>query len=319
MERQRRQRRVGARRGGAPSGPAGGVAVESLDASLQLPVLKEFAGWLERELPGAIGLRTGAAWRREHQQFSRQNANRLFDAFTVPVAVRDPGPDGVGGTADDGPVLSAYDLRPEFVGLPSNNIVRNVPGSSSEYWTWEIDATRRAQGRWSLGAGFAHTWNRDQAAGYSGQAVRANMYPLTPNDLINAGAGGRHEFTTWTAKAHGTYEVPLGVRVTPLLRHQSGQPFGRTFTTNALSYGVVRLLAEPVGTRRMEHITILDVRAEKRFRLNQNRRIAAFVDVFNCFNTNAEQNRIWSSGRAFLRPITITAPRLARIGLKFDW
>ena len=301
-----------------PLGSRGGVAAESLDPALQLPVANEAGAWIERELPAGIGLRTGAVWRREHQQFARQNVNQPFDAFTVPILLRDPGPDGVDGTADDGPTVAAYDLRPEFVGLSPVNIVRNVPRSTSDYWTWEIGVIRRAQGRWSLGAGFAHTWNRDHAASYSGQSVRSNAYPLTPNDLIYAGPGGRHEFTTWTAKAHGTYEIPWGLSVAPVLRHQSGQPFGRTFTTD-LSYGTITVLAEPVGIRRMDNITILDVRVEKRFRVQPVRRIAGFVDLFNCLNANPVQNMVWASGRSYLSPVTILPPRIMRIGLKVDW
>jgi outer membrane receptor protein involved in Fe transport len=298
----------------------GGIAVESLEPALKLPVLDEVAAWVERELPAAIGLRTGVVWRHERSHFARQNLNRPFEAFTVPVALRDPGPDGAVGTSDDGPALVASDLHPDFLGQPLANIVRNVPGSSSEYWTWEIAATRRTRGRWSLAAGFAHTWNREQASGYSGQAVRNNQYPLTPNDLINAGHGGRHEFTTWTAKAHATYQGPWGVSLTPVLRHQSGQPFGRTFTTDSgeLRYGIVTVLAEPVGTRRTDNITLLDVRVEKRVRL-KSRRVAGFVDVFNCLNANPEQNTIWSSGPSFLRPLSIVSPRIARVGLTFDW
>ena len=161
----------------------------------------------------------------------RQNVNRPFDAFTVPVSISDPGPDGRAGTADDGSAIRGYDLRPELVGLAPVNIVRNVPGADSQYWTWDITATRRFTGRWSLVAGFAHTWSRDQASGYFGQSVRENTYPLTPNDLINAGEDGRYEFRIWSAKIHGTYAGPWDVRITPFLRHQSGQPFGRTFST----------------------------------------------------------------------------------------
>lgn len=142
---------------------------------------------------------------------------------------------------------------------------------------------------------------------------------MTPNDLINADEGGRHEFTTWTAKAYGTYEASWGLRVTPVLRHQSGQPFGRTFATAVLNYGTIRVLAEPVGTRRMDHITIVDVRVEERIRLHDNWRLAPFVDLFNLLNANPEQNTIWSSGPSFLRPVTIVPPRIARIGAKLEW
>lgn len=301
-----------------PLAQRGGVAIESLDPGLQFPVVNELAAWLEHELASSIWLRAGAVWRADHQNYLRQNASQPFDAFTVPVAVRDPGPDGRLDTADDGPAVRGYDLRSDF-GLPPVNIVRNVPGAGSEYVTAEFAATRRSQDKWSAGAGLAHTWHRDQSSGYAGQSVRNNTYPLTPNDLINTAAGGRHEFTTWTAKVHATAEAPWGLRVTPALRHQSGQPFGRTFATTAFSYGVVRVLAEPVGTRRMDNITIADVRIEKRIPLRRNRRAAVFLDVFNMLNANPEQNVDWSSGQSFLRPVTIVPPRIARIGMKLDW
>ena len=298
----------------------GGTAIESLDPALRLPVLNEVAGWFERELPAGLGVRTGLIWRGGHRHFARQNATQPFAAFTLPVSLRDPGPDGVTGSADDGPTLGAYDLSPQFETFSTANVVANVAASDTEYWTWEIAATRRFLAPWSFGAGFAYTWNGDQAQGYSGQALRNNTYPLTPNDLINTGAGGRHEFTTWTAKAHATYEGPWGVRVMPVLRHQSGQPFGRTFTTDRsqIRYATLTVLAEPVGTRRMDNITLVDVRVEKSFRFGT-RRVAGFVDIFNCFNANPELNVIWSSGPSFLRPVSIVSPRIARIGAKLDW
>ena len=298
----------------------GGEAIESLDPDLKLPLLDEAGAWIERSLPGGVALRTGAIWRLERFPYARQNINQPFEAFTVPVSIRDRGPDGLAGTADDGPIWTAYDLNADYLGQPPVNEVRNVAGSSSEYFTLEIAATRHTRGRWTLGAGFAHTWNGDHASGYSGQSLRNNAYRLTPNDLLNAGAGGRYEFSTWTAKAHGTFEAPWQLRITPVLRHQSGQPFGRTQTTDPgqLRYGTVTLLMEPVGTRRLDHITLVDVRIEKSMRVKR-RRVSVFLDVFNCLNVNPEQNAIWSSGASFLRPLAIVSPRIARVGLNVNW
>ena len=83
---------------------------------LELPVLREIAAWIERELFANIGVRTGLVWRGERQHYMRQNVNRPFDAFTVPVSISDPGPDGRVGTSDDGPAIPGYDLRPESLG-----------------------------------------------------------------------------------------------------------------------------------------------------------------------------------------------------------
>ena len=298
----------------------GGVATESIDPEMKLPVLDEAGAWIERAVSDGVTLRTGVVWRRERFLFARQNINQPFEAFTEPVSVRDRGPDGQPNTDDDGPVWTAYDLHPDFLGLPAVNVVRNVPGAASQYVTWEIVASRPMRGRWTFGAGFAHTWNGDQASGYAGQPLRNNAVPLTPNDLLNAGTGGRYEFSTWTAKAHGTIEGPWQLLFTPVLRHQSGQPFGRTQTTDAgqLQYGTVTLLMEAVGTRRLDHVTLMDVRMEKVVRLNRNR-VAIFLDVFNCLNANPETNAIWASGPSYLRPVTIVSPRIARVGLTFDW
>ncbi len=243
----------------------GGVELESIDPGLQLPLLREVAASFERELFANVGIRTGVVWRGERQHYVRQNPNRPFEAFTVPVTIHDPAPMAcrhAGRWACNSRLRPAARARR----LQQVNIVRNVPISNRHYSTWNITAKKRFSRRWSLVAGFAHTWNFDQASGYFGQPVRQNTYPLTPNDLINAGNDGRYDFRTWSAKIYGTYEGPWNLRVTPYLRHQSGQPFGRTFSTT-LNVGNIRILAEPIDTRRMDNITILDVRVEKGFRL----------------------------------------------------
>lgn len=294
----------------------GGAPIESLDPNLSLPSVNEVALSFERELPGGLAMQTGVVWRGERDGFQRQNANQRFSDFSVPVTVPDPGPDGLAGTADDGLPIVAYELRPELVGLTPDNIVRTIPGADADYWTWELNAARRLSGRWSLAASVAHIWVAEHASGYFGQTVRQNRYVLTPNDLLHTRAG-RHEFRIWTMKIHGTFVGPWQVQVTPFLRHQSGQPFGRTVGAS-LNYGNIRLLAEPIGTRRMDHLTLVDVRIERVFRSRAGRRAAVFLDVFSLLNANPAQNISWASS-TFLRPQTIVAPRIARIGVKLDW
>jgi len=298
------------RRGGAPS--------DALDPGLKLPYMHEATLHIQREARAQVVVSTGVVWRGERQQGVRQPGTWRIEAFTVPLRRRDPGPDGIAGTGDDGAEVLLYDLPPGF-DVAADTVIRNVDPSQSDFVTWELAAERPFTGRWSVSASFAHTWNRDQASAYLNQPIRNNEYPLTPNDLINTDGRGRYVFRVWAAKAAGTFEVPWQVQLTPLVRYQSGQPFGRTFQTQLPNYGSVRVLGEPVGTRRQDGVTLIDVRTERTFRLAVGPRVAAFVEVFNVFNANPEQNVNWSSGEAFLRPLNIVSPRIARIGLRLDW
>ena len=297
----------------------GGIEVESIDEGLQLPFVHEVTARIEREIAANTRVETGVVWRGHRQPFLRQDVSHRFSAFSRAVPVPDPGVDGLRGTADDGPPIVVYDVA-ETLTLPSYRVA-NVPNALSDHVTWEVTANRRLRGRWSLVAGFSHTWAREQASGYSGQAVRANPYPLTPNDLIHTDDEGRHGFRAWTARASGTWEGPSALRITPFLRHQSGQPYGRTFLVGGLNMGPLRVLAEPIGTRRMDNITLVDLRVEKAFPIERDRRISTFFDVYNLLNANPELNVNWSSDRAdtFGSPIAIVPPRIARVGMKVAW
>jgi hypothetical protein len=134
--------------------------------------------------------------------------------------------------------------------------------------------------------------------------------------LINR-PNGQDQFSTWQVKVGGVFELPVGFRVSPLLRYQSGNNFGRTFVAT-LNSGSVTLLAEPFNSERMPNVAVADVRVEKGIVLAK-RRLGLYFDVYNIFNTNAETNLTISSGDSWLRPLGITPPRIARIGARFDW
>jgi hypothetical protein len=71
----------------------------------------------------------------------------------------------------------------------------------------------------------------------------------------------------------------------------------------------------------MDNITLVDLRVEKAFPIDTERRISMFFDVFNLLNGNPELNVNWSADRAgtFGTPIAIVPPRIARVGMKVAW
>ena len=171
-------------------------------------------------------------------------------------------------------------------------------------------ATKRQTGWWSLLASFAKTWNRSAVLASGGTSY-------TPNALNNT-VDGRNQSSVWQGKINGTLRFPWDLRVSPILRYQSGVNFARTFIT-ALNFGNATILAEPFNAERNPNVTIFDVRSEKGFRLSNSAKVVGFFDVYNIFNTNAEQTVAVNSGSSFLRPSLITAPRIARVGIRLEW
>lgn len=285
---------------------AGGVETSTLDPDLKDPYTNEIAAWFERELAPNFGVRTGVVWRGVRQRHDEVNINQPFEAFTIPVRVPDPGPDGRIGTSDDGAPVQAWNLNPALLGLRTVTVRKNIPNSDENFYTWEITGTKRMSNQWSLLASFSHTWDRP------------NVVPLNPNDLQQTDGKGTHKFTDWAAKLHGTWEAPWGLKITPILRHQSGATFGRTFTAT-LNYGSVTMRPEARNARRNDNVTLVDTRVEKVVRLRRKAQVSGFIDLFNMFNANPIQNITSTSGSNFLRPSNIVPPRLLRIGTKFDW
>ena len=65
--------------------------------------------------------------------------------------------------------------------------------------------------------GFGYTWLHD--------------FPNGP--VRNPNTPGVQDRTTWNFKASGSYDAPHGIRISPVLRHQSGLNYARTLAITA--------------------------------------------------------------------------------------
>jgi hypothetical protein len=296
----------------------GGVASTVVDPNLEDTYTREISTWFERELAANFGVRTGFVMRQIRNQRANFDANRPFSAFNVPATFADPGPDNRVGTADDGAPISGFNLESSRLGLPSLTTVANQPNAHGDYYTWEVSGNRRMSGRWSLRASFTHTWNNDHGNSYAGNTVRQYALPYTPNDLINTDReDGAFQFTNWTAKLMSTIEAPYGIKLTPMLRHQSGEEIGRIVQV-PFNYGTQAVIVEPLSSQRFDNTTIWDLRAEKVFRFGA-RAVSGFMDIYNISNGNGEFRQIYISGPSFGFPSTIIPPRIVRFGVKLEW
>lgn len=285
----------------------GGVASVRIDPALKNAYSRQVSAFVEHQIAQNFGVRTGVVWIGDRNPRTNVNENRPYDGYNVPVTVRDPGPDGIVGSADDGGTLTAWNLAAPYVGLPTVNVTKNLPTAKNDYYTFEMTGDKRMSNSWSLLASFAHTWSR---AAFLGAATN-------PNLGINR-ADGRDHSTSWQAKLSMTLALPKEFRVSPLVRHQAGPNFGRTFVA-PLNFGSTTLLAEPFNSQRTRNVTLVDMRIEKSFTVAKKWLPAAFFDLYNILNTNAENAVISSSGSSWLRPTTIVSPRIVKLGVKLDW
>jgi hypothetical protein len=293
---------------------SGGVGSTQLDPNLQDTRTREFATFIERELAANFGVHAGFVWRRIDQLSQSDNLNRPISAFNAPITVRIPEPDGT--FAANAPTVQGYNLNPANLTLPVVNFLHNTPGKD-DFYNLEFTANKRMSNRWSVNASYAYRWNMDNSNAYFGQNLRVRPDVANPNDTINT-EDGRYVFGLWSAKINGSIDAKYGLRLTPAVRMQSGQPYGRTFLAT-MNYGSQRILAEPFATRQQDNIVLVDTRVEKLLRVAKSRTVSVFVDGYNLTNANPAANINWGSGGTFLNPTTIVPPRLWRFGAKFDW
>jgi hypothetical protein len=202
-------------------------------------------------------------------------------------------------------------------------VVSNVD-RYARYKTIEASINRRYANRWSASVGGAYTWLRDFPV------TGVNAQPQAPQDP------GVEDRSLWNFKVTASYDAPWGIRISPVLRHQSGVNFARVLsvpasaaaavgafysqpagTTGAVSH--TGIFAEPANANREDNIWVLDTRFEKTLELTGRTRLRGFLDFFNITNSHASETITRATGVNYLRPSAILAPFTARVGFRFLW
>jgi hypothetical protein len=291
-------------------GEEGDLLAASLEGAIQVdpdikaPHTHEASAWIERQLGDLLGLRGGFVYKTEDNLIATYQPGRSFDAFTVPFTFVDIGVDGRRGTSDDANIMLLGLPSGQAGSFPTTRVVMNVP-RYSRYKTVELSMNKRYNNRWSASIGGGYSWLTDFP----------NGYPQTPN---NPGADDR---TTWSFKATGSYDAPYGIRISPVLRHQSGANYARTVAIRPPSGLIATGTAyvEPMNANREDNIWVFDVRGEKTIDMIGRLRTRLFLDIFNITNSHASETIARATGLGYLRPAAILAPRTARIGFRLLW
>ena len=144
-----------------------------------------------------------------------------------------------------------------------------------------------------------------------------------PVHARRANQPGVDDRTLWNFKAAASYDAKYGIRISPVLRHQSGANFARTLAISAPASAncgctaTGTAYAEPSNANREDNVWVFDVRAEKSFNFGSRVRLRAYFDAFNLANSHASETISRATGLSYLKPSAILAPRTARIGFRF--
>ncbi len=287
----------------------GGAANSFLAPDLKGSYSNEVSAFFERQLQGNMGVRAGYVWKKLYNGYQAVNELRPYSAYNVPVQVADPGAPGQ--------FLQAYNLDTTTRG--SRNVITNA-GNEGTYKTLEFSAEKRYSKQWSLAVAYSRIWTDEHGSTYVGNRFGTAVFtnfpgnaPDNPNDRLN------NPFATSLVKLYGSVTPFWNLRFSPVLKYESGQPYGRIVLAPLNYNSTAPILVEPLGTRRQDAVTTVDLRVEKQIPLPKSTRMGLYVDLYNLMNANPALTMSWVTGPNFEVPQTVLPPRLARFGVNFSF
>ncbi|HUI82315.1 MAG TPA: hypothetical protein VLY24_30540 [Bryobacteraceae bacterium] len=264
--------------------------------------------------------------------FRRDDENRIAaldvgvppQDFT-PVAIHDPGPDGLAGTSDD-QTLTVYQQSPGTLG--QDRYLLTNPSGLNERTTGFV-AEVRTQWR-GLTAGASFLAEKTYGPTNPGDSPWANdpgvigALLLDPNTAIHD--AGRSFFDrAYVGKVQAAYRLPWGgVELATVADYLDGLVFARQLLVTGLAQGpflvATTVRGSPEGGNRAEHVTNWNLRARRQFRVPFGR-ITAIADLMNVTNAGHRIQESDLSGPEFnLRlPVALQAARQARVGFRVEF
>jgi hypothetical protein len=282
-----------------------------LNPNLKQPMTTEGTVFVEHELAQNLGVRAGYVFRRLQNYYDSPGPNVLRppDVYNIPITRRDPGPDGLLNTGDDGGAVTFYDYDPAYRGASFvGNELLNSP-NADQYQSIEGDMTKRLSNHWMASASFFAVKNHRWIT-RTFNSANDEFFPLD-------------ETWGWAGNLSASYQFPRGIQVATFLVSKRGVRGQRTYVFRQVDpdggrpisqLSTVTLRLEPYGERKGPAITVVNLRVSKDFSLGGAHRFGVDVDLFNLLNSSAPTAVQWASGPTFGYATQVLAARVVRIG-----
>lgn len=300
-----------------PNGPdfvgVTGTSSARLNPDLQAPMTTESTLGVEREVMQNLGVRVLYVYKKVTDQFATRNVARPRSAYNIPLTRRDPGPDGVLNTSDDGGRVTIYDYDPAYRGAAFVQNEQHNSDRDDSFQTIEFTVTKRSSGRWGA---MASIW-----------AIKNHAWLTLFNDDPNNDLNALDEVWKWAGNVSGSYSLPLDIQLGAFVQSKIGIQGQRTNIFRAVDpdggprlnqLSTVTLRLEPPGSQKSTAIHVVNLRASKRFALAAHR-VQFDFDLFNVFNASAPITAIFASGPTFDYATSVVPPRIARIGFRYTF
>jgi len=287
-----------------------GQAVK-IDPNLLSPITNEIVAGYERKLARDIGVSLNLIYRDTQRTW--WSDNQAIDPQTDydPVSIADPGPDGKLGTSDDGQQLTIYNLASAKVGV-SEPYIKQRTGYKTSYRGVELVFNKRYADRWQFMA--------SATIGRTNVKIPLESVDDPNNRTFNDNAVDSTDVPL-IIKANGSYDLPWGFYVGGYFSYRSGYPTQRYFNTSTslLRQGRISVATEKYGDSRYPALATLDLRLSKIFNIGTLGKVELMLDGFNLLNAVTTLGWNAQSGSTYQYITQVLAPRIIRLGVKWNY
>ncbi|HEX9635989.1 MAG TPA: TonB-dependent receptor [Acidobacteriota bacterium] len=297
------------------------------DPDLTADHTKEFIVGLDREISQDLAVSASFIWRRlDDFTFLRKNGED--PSLWVPIAT-------VTGTASGNPGRTATILG-QPTGILPGQLTLNNDFYYETYKGFEVSATKRLSNRWMATASFTyndHIGNWDdplQGAslddGTASNPFRPENIPfLDGQDALiqSTGSGAKGNVflnAKYTFKLSGLYQLPYNWTVGGFYQLRDGYPNPARLLSGAGGFGTNSYYDEPFGERRLEDVSVVNLRIEKNTSFGEGLNLGVGIDIFNALNDDVILQRERNlNASTFDRLNEIISPRVIRLGARFSF
>ena len=297
---------------------SGGSTNRTIDLNLKGPYVDEYTAGFDVGINRVMTLQFNYVKKLDGRGNETLNLALPYDAYTLSATGIDPGPDNVTGTADDRslPVYSVPRTYPTF-GQVIERVIQTEKGEGrNKYDAFGITFNKQFANNWSLLVSLDVDY-RDLNDNDPRNPNEALYGPALAASGTNANTYGRSG-DSWNqaVRVSGTYQLPWGLMFASSLNAQSGDYYVREAQIRDALNQTITIRVDPQAGR-YDWVRIWDNRISKRFRMPRGHSVEAQLDVFNTLNVNTVTAQTNRNGSTYLRPTTIIAPRVARVGLRY--